>query len=94
MFNQFTNYFLMFILVSFYIGTVIRFYQYMLNHNDNNIRYNNYKIFAFIWSLILAPTACFYGLMNIIADNSEEQEEKQESLMSGFSTSVSELDND
>ncbi len=75
MLSQFTNYFLLFILVSFYVAIVIRFYIYLLDDDDSNILY---KLYAFLWSLIVAPFACFYGIMDLIADSYEDNEEDNE----------------
>lgn len=71
MLSQFTNCLLLFILVSFYIAVVIRFYQYMII-GENNILY---KIVTLFLSLVLAPFACFYGIMDSIANSYEEENE-------------------
>lgn len=75
MLNQFTNCFLLFILLSFYAATVIHFYIYLLEGEDRNILY---KTFAFLWSLLLAPLVCFYGINDLMAVSYEDDNKEQD----------------
>lgn len=84
MLSQFTNYFLLFILLSFYVATVIRFYQYLINDKNDIV----YKIVCFLWSIVIAPFACFYELTDILVikiENEEELTDKETiDIYSGF----------